>query len=78
MVVREIPVLSKQRTLSASRSAVLEDLPAIIQLLEASGLPHSDIVPGKQQFVVAEIDQKMVAAPATKLTAGTVYSDRRP
>lgn len=42
------------------RSAGAEDLPAIIQLLEASGLPHSDIVPGKQQFVVAEIDQKII------------------
>ena len=41
-------------------SAGAEDLPAIIQLLEASGLPHSDIVPGKQQFVVAEIDQKII------------------
>jgi amino-acid N-acetyltransferase len=42
------------------RSAGVEDLPAIIQLLEVSGLPHSDIVPGKQQFVVAEIDQKII------------------
>lgn len=41
-------------------SAGAEDLPAIIQLLEVSGLPHSDIVPGKQQFVVAEIDQKII------------------
>ncbi len=42
------------------RTASAEDLPAIIQLLEVSGLPHSDIVPGKQQFVVAEIDQKII------------------
>ena len=42
------------------RTATVEELPAIIQLLDECKLPHSDIVPGKQQFVVAEIDQKII------------------
>ena len=42
------------------RSAGVEDLPAIIQLLDECKLPHSDIVPGKQHFVVAEIDQRII------------------
>jgi len=42
------------------RTASAEDLPAIIQLLDECKLPHSDIVPGKQDFVVAEIDRKII------------------
>lgn len=42
------------------RTATVEELPAIIQLLAECKLPHSDIVPGKQQFVIAEIDQKII------------------
>lgn len=42
------------------RTASDEDLPAIINLLAECKLPHSDIVPGKEHFVVAEIDQKII------------------
>ena len=42
------------------RTATVEELPAIIQLLDECKLPHSDILPGIQQFVVAEIDQKII------------------
>ena len=42
------------------RTATVEELPAIIQLLDECKLPHSDILPGKQQFVVAEIDRKII------------------
>ena len=42
------------------RTASVEELPAIIQLLDECKLPHSDIMPGKQQFVVAEIDRKII------------------
>lgn len=42
------------------RTAGIEDVPAIIQLLDECKLPHSDIVPGKQHFVVAEIDRKII------------------
>ncbi len=42
------------------RTASVEELPAIIQLLDDCKLPHADIVPGKQHFVVAEIDRKII------------------
>lgn len=42
------------------RTATVEELPAIIQLLDECELPLSDIVPGKQHFVVAEIDQIII------------------
>lgn len=42
------------------RTSTVEELPAIIQLLDECKLPHSDIMPGKQQFVIAEIDQKII------------------
>lgn len=42
------------------RTASAEDLPAIIQLLAECKLPFSDIMSGKQQFVVAEIDRKII------------------
>jgi amino-acid N-acetyltransferase len=42
------------------RTASVEDIPAIIQLLDECKLPHSDIMPGKQQFIVAEIDQRII------------------
>jgi amino-acid N-acetyltransferase len=42
------------------RKGLVEDLPEIANLLNASNLPNSDIVPGKQNFVVAEIDNKII------------------
>ena len=42
------------------RTATVEDLPVIIQLLAECKLPYSDIMPGKQHFVVAEIDQQII------------------
>jgi amino-acid N-acetyltransferase len=42
------------------RTATVEELPAIIQLLDECKLPHSDIVPEKQHFIVAEIDRKII------------------
>jgi len=42
------------------RTATVEDLPAIIQLLDECKLPYSDIMPEKQHFVVAEIDQQII------------------
>lgn len=42
------------------RKGLVEDLPEIANLLNASNLPISDIVPGKQHFVVAEIDHKII------------------
>ena len=42
------------------RTASAEELPAIIQLLDECKLPYSDIMPEKQQFVIAEIDQKII------------------
>ncbi len=42
------------------RTATVEDLPAIIQLLDECKLPYSDVMPGKQHFVVAEIDQQII------------------
>ncbi len=42
------------------RTATVEDLPAIIQLLDECKLPYSDIMPEKQHFVVTEIDQQII------------------
>lgn len=35
------------------RAATADDLPAIISLLKASELPYEDVIPGKQDFIVA-------------------------
>ncbi len=42
------------------RPAIDEDIPEIIHLLAECKLPHSHIASGKQHFVVAEIDSKII------------------
>ena len=42
------------------REGIIEDLPNIAELLSGSNLPYSDILPGKQNFIVAEIDHKII------------------
>ena len=42
------------------RTGSVEDLPEIIKLLGECELPYSDIVPGNQNFVVAEIDNTLI------------------
>jgi N-acetylglutamate synthase-like GNAT family acetyltransferase len=42
------------------RTALVEDFPEIANLLDECKLPHSDIVPGKQNFIIAEIDRKII------------------
>jgi len=42
------------------RAAAAEDLPAMISLLKASALPYEDIIPGKQEFMVAVSENRIV------------------
>lgn len=42
------------------RTATVEDFPEIVTLLVECELPYSDIVAGKQNFIVAEIDSKTI------------------
>lgn len=42
------------------RTALAGDFPEIVNLLDECKLPHSDIVPGKQNFIIAEIDRKII------------------
>lgn len=42
------------------RKGMDEDLPEIATLLAGNNLPISDILPGKQHFIVAEIDHKII------------------
>lgn len=42
------------------RIPVTEDFPAIIKLLSECSLPMSDIEPGKQNFIVAEDEGKLI------------------
>ena len=42
------------------RTALSGDFPEIVNLLAECKLPHSDIVPGKQNFIIAEIDRKII------------------
>ena len=42
------------------RTALAGDFPEIVNLLAECKLPHSDIVPGKQNFIIAEIDRKII------------------
>lgn len=41
-----------------------KDLPQIIRLVSENNLPVSDIVPGKQFFVVAEVSGRIIACAA--------------
>ena len=42
------------------RKGLVDDLSEIADLLAGNNLPYLDIVPGKQNFVVAEIDHKII------------------
>jgi amino-acid N-acetyltransferase len=42
------------------RTGIVEDIPKITELLAGYNLPYSDIVPGKQNFIVAEIDNEII------------------
>jgi amino-acid N-acetyltransferase len=49
------------------RQAIPADLPEILKLISENNLPVSDILPGKQLFVVAEADKQLVGCAGLEL-----------
>ena len=49
------------------RPATPADLPEILKLISENNLPVSDILPGKQLFVVAEADKQLVGCAGLEL-----------
>ena len=49
------------------RPATPADLPEILKLISDNNLPVSDILPGKQLFVVAEADKQLVGCAGLEL-----------
>ncbi|HJV77635.1 MAG TPA: arsenic resistance N-acetyltransferase ArsN2 [Paludibacter sp.] len=52
------------------RIATVEDLPEIVNLLAECKLPYLDIVPGKQNFVLTEINHKIIGCAGLEIYNG--------
>lgn len=50
-----------------SRKAALEDFTGIVKLLQGEKLPTQDLIPGRTQFLVIELDKKIVGVAGIEI-----------